>query len=220
MAFADVYDIMDMTEELLSGMVKEVHGSHKTVLHRDENTVYDINWAPPWRRIPMISTLETITGEKFPAPDQFHTEETIKFLEGVLKKMNLECSPPHTASRMIDKLVGDLIEPTCINPTFITGHPQIMSPLAKDDRNTPGLTERMELFVATKELVNAYTELNDPKVQRARFQHQMLDKDKGDDEAQPIDETFIQALEWGLCPTGGWGIGIDRLIMFLTDKFK
>jgi len=212
---------MDLTEELLSGMVKEIHGSQQTVLHReDTGKVYEINWAPPWRRIPMIPTLETMTGEKFPPADQLHTEESAKFLEGVLTKMDIDCAAPRTAARMIDKLVGDLIEPTCVNPTFITGHPQVMSPLAKDDRNTPGLTERMELFVATKELVNSYTELNDPKVQRSRFVQQMSDKDKGDDEAQPIDETFIQALEWGLCPTGGWGLGIDRLIMFLTDKYK
>jgi lysyl-tRNA synthetase class 2 len=221
MAWADVYDTMDMTEELLSGMVKEITGSYKTVLHReDSGKVYDINWAPPWPRIPMIPTLEKMTGEKFPPADQLHTDETSKFLEGVLAKMGIACSPPLTNTRMIDKLVGELIEPTCINPTFICGHPQVMSPLAKGDRDTPGLTERMELFVATKELTNAYTELNDPKIQRERFVQQMSDKDKGDDEAQPIDETFIQALEWGLCPTGGWGIGIDRLIMFLTDKYK
>lgn len=220
-AFADYHDLMEITEELLTGMVEKITGSLQTTLHREDNgTKYEINWARPWKRIPMIPTLEEKTGEKFPPADQLDTDETGQFLERVLKKMNIECSEPRTNSRMIDKLVGDLIEPDCINPTFITGHPQVMSPLAKPDRNTPGLCERFEMFAATKELANAYTELNDPVIQRNLFLDQMKDKDKGDNEAQPIDETFCQALEYGLPPTGGWGLGIDRLVMFLTDKYN
>ncbi|CAI7069610.1 BEM_collapsed_G0009440.mRNA.1.CDS.1 [Saccharomyces cerevisiae] len=118
---------------------------------------------------------------------------------------------------MLDKLVGEL-EDTCINPTFIFGHPQMMSPLAKYSRDQPGLCERFEVFVATKEICNAYTELNDPFDQRARFEEQARQKDQGDDEAQLVDETFCNALEYGLPPTGGWGCGIDRLAMFLTDS--
>jgi lysyl-tRNA synthetase class 2 len=145
---------MDLTEELISSIVKNVTGSNQTVLHREDNgTEYDINWELPWRRVPMIPTLEKITGEEFPSADQLHTEEAGQFLERVLEKMKIECPVPRTNSRMIDKLVGDLIEPTCVNPTFIIGHPQIMSPLAKPDRNTPGLCERFEMFAATKELV-------------------------------------------------------------------
>ncbi|KAF2277793.1 lysyl-tRNA synthetase [Westerdykella ornata] len=220
-AFADYYDLMDLTEDLITGLVQHVTGGLKTTLHReDTGTKYEINWERPWRRVPMIPTLEELTGEKFPPPDQFHTDETGKFLEKVLDKMGLECSEPRTNSRMIDKLVGELIEPTCVNPTFITGHPQVMSPLAKPDRNTPGLCERFEMFAATKELANAYTELNDPVIQRKLFLQQMEDKKKGDDEAQPIDETFLHAMEFGLPPTGGWGLGIDRLVMFLTDKYN
>ncbi|KAF2870679.1 lysyl-tRNA synthetase [Massariosphaeria phaeospora] len=220
-AFADYYDVMDLTEDLVSNMVQEVTGGLQTKLHREDNgTTYDINWARPWRRVPMIPTLEEMTGEKFPPADQFHTDETGKFLEGVLKKMKIDCPSPRTNSRMIDKLVGDLIEPTCVNPTFITGHPQVMSPLAKPDRDTPGICERFEMFAATKELANAYTELNDPVIQRQLFMQQAADKDKGDDEAQVLDETFCQALEYGLPPTGGWGLGIDRLVMFLTNKYN
>jgi len=119
---------------------------------------------------------------------------------------------------MLDKLVGEFIEVQCINPSFIVGHPQIMSPLAKKHRDIPGLCERFECFVATKEICNAYTELNYPVDQRSRFAQQASDKAAGDDEAQLIDENFCTALEYGLPPTGGWGLGIDRLVMFLTNS--
>jgi lysyl-tRNA synthetase class 2 len=117
-------------------------------------------------------------------------------------------------------MVGEFIEETCINPTFITGHPQMMSPLAKYHRTIPGLCERFEAFVCKKEIVNAYTELNDPFDQRLRFEEQANQKDQGDDEAQLIDENFCTSLEYGLPPTGGWGMGIDRLVMFLTDNYS
>jgi len=126
--------------------------------------------------------------------------------------------PPLTTARLLDKLVGTYIEPNLISPSFIIDHPQIMSPLAKYHRTKPGMTERFELFVATKELCNAYTELNDPFVQRELFAAQSQDREAGDDEAQPIDEGFCEAMEFGLPPTGGWGMGIDRLAMFLTDS--
>ncbi|KAF2659536.1 lysyl-tRNA synthetase [Lophiostoma macrostomum CBS 122681] len=220
MAFADMYDIMDMTEELVSGLVKSVKGSYITKYHTQSGEEYEVNWEKPWRRVEMIPELEKATGEKFPPADTFHTEEANKFLRGVLKKMNLECSPPLTASRMIDKMVGEYIEETCVSPTFIMGHPEIMSPLAKYHRSIPGLCERFEAFVCKKEICNAYTELNDPFDQRMRFEEQANQKAQGDDEAQLIDETFCQALEYGLPPTGGWGMGIDRLVMFLTDHYS
>jgi lysyl-tRNA synthetase class 2 len=110
------------------------------------------------------------------------------------------------------------LEETCVNPTFITNHPEIMSPLAKWHRSRPGLTERFELFVNKHEVCNAYTELNDPVVQRQRFEEQLKDRQSGDDEAMALDETFCTALEYGLPPTGGWGLGIDRLTMMLTDS--
>ncbi|KAJ1433468.1 OB-fold nucleic acid binding domain, AA-tRNA synthetase-type [Sesbania bispinosa] len=115
-------------------------------------------------------------------------------------------------------LVGHFLEETCVNPTFIINHPEIMSPLAKWHRSKPGLTERFELFVNKHELCNAYTELNDPVVQRQRFAEQLKDRQSGDDEAMALDETFCTALEYGLPPTGGWGLGIDRLTMLLTDS--
>lgn len=141
-------------------------------------------------------------------------------LDKLCKEKDVECPNPRTTARLIDKLVGDFIEEKCINPTFLCDHPQIMSPLAKWHRTEEGLTERFELFVNKKELVNAYTELNDPKVQLEKFQDQAKAKAAGDDEAQCIDMNFVTALEYGLPPTAGWGIGIDRLTMFLTDSYN
>ncbi|KAF2837629.1 putative Lysyl-tRNA synthetase [Patellaria atrata CBS 101060] len=219
-AFADVYDIMDLTEELVSGLVKHVTGSYKTKFHTQHGEVYEVNWEKPWKRIEMMTALEEATGEKFPPSNQLHTQETNEFLKRVLKKVNVDCTPPQTNARMIDKLVGEFIEEKCVNPTFITGHPQMMSPLAKYHRSSPGLCERFEAFVCKKEIVNAYTELNDPFDQRMRFEEQANQKAQGDEEAQLIDETFCNALEFGLPPTGGWGMGIDRLVMFLTNNYS
>ncbi|KAK2003451.1 lysyl-tRNA synthetase [Colletotrichum falcatum] len=219
-AFADVYDIMDLTEDLVSGLVKHLTGGYKTKFHTQHGEVYEVNWEKPWKRFEMIPELEKATGEKFPPADQLHTAETNEFLQKVLKKMKLECSPPLTNARMIDKLVGEYIEEQCVNPSFIFGHPQVMSPLAKYHREIPGLCERFEAFVCKKEIVNAYTELNDPFDQRLRFEEQARQKDQGDDEAQLIDENFCMSLEYGLPPTGGWGMGIDRMVMFLTDNYS
>merc|ERR1712107_532106 len=131
----------------------------------------------------------------------------------------VDCPRPRTAARLLDKLCGHFIEEKIVNkPTFITEHPQIMSPLAKWHRSKPGLTERFELFVNGKELCNAYTELNDPVQQLRCFQDQGKQKEAGDDEAQDVDWDFVAALEHGLPPTGGWGCGIDRMTMFLSDK--
>ncbi|KFA46050.1 hypothetical protein S40293_07459 [Stachybotrys chartarum IBT 40293] len=220
MAYADVNDLMDMTEELVSGLVKHVHGSYETTYHNVKGEEFKINWQAPWRRIDMIPSLEEIVGEKFPPADQLHTDETGQFLKKVLAKTGVECNPPLTNARMLDALVGEYLEEQCVNPTFITGHPLMMSPLAKSSRSTPGLCERFEAFVCKKEIVNAYTELNVAAEQRLRFEEQARQKAQGDDEAQMVDETFCRALEHALPPTGGFGMGIDRMIMFLTDNYS
>ncbi|KAI8627135.1 hypothetical protein F5Y19DRAFT_443423, partial [Xylariaceae sp. FL1651] len=219
-AFFDVNDLMDFTEEMVSGLVKAVTGSYQTTFNAQDGTEYTINWERPWPRIDMITALEEATGTTFPPASQFNTDESHEFFRALLEKLNITCSPPLTTSRMIDKLTGEFIESRCINPTFIKGHPMVMSPLAKSDRAIPGLSERFEVFVCTKEIANAYTELNDPLDQRARFLEQAKDKAKGDLEAQLIDETFCQALEYGLPPTGGFGMGIDRVVMFLTNQYS
>ncbi|KUM59630.1 hypothetical protein ACN42_g7496 [Penicillium freii] len=219
-AYADVYDLMDLTEDLVSSLVKHVTGGYETVFHTQSGETYNVNWKAPWRRVEMMPALEEACGEKFPSGDQLHTQETNEFLKRILKKMNVDCAAPQTNARMLDKLVGEFIENTCVNPTLITGHPQMMSPLAKKHREHVGLCERFEAFVCTKEIANAYTELNDPFDQRMRFEEQANQKSQGDDEAQMVDETFCQSLEYGLPPTGGWGMGIDRLVMFLTDNYS
>lgn len=218
-AYADVFDLMDTTELLFSEMVKAIKGSYQIDFQPDgpEGKTITLDFARPWKRITMIEGLEEKFNTKFPPGDELHTAETFEFLKKLLQDNNMVCPPPLTNARMLDKLVGEL-EDDCINPTFIFGHPQMMSPLAKYDRNIPGLCERFEVFVATKEICNAYTELNDPFDQRERFEEQARQKDQGDDEVQLIDETFCNALEFGLPPTAGWGCGIDRLAMFLTNS--
>lgn len=220
MAYADMYDLMDMTEELVSGLVKSIFGQYKVEYHPQgpEGPTMEIDFSPPFKRLDMIQTLEERLNVEFPSGDTLHTAEGTKFLSDLCIKQNIDCSAPRTSARLLDKLVGEYLEVDCISPTFITGHPQMMSPLAKKHRDRAGICERFELFVATKELCNAYTELNDPFDQRERFAQQADDKAAGDDEAQMIDENFCQSLEFGLPPTGGWGMGIDRLAMFLTNS--
>ncbi|XP_057377163.1 lysine--tRNA ligase-like isoform X1 [Daphnia carinata] len=220
MAYADYNDLMDVTEAMISGMVKEIHGTYKIPYHPEGPTgpAFEIDFTPPFRRLRMFPDLEKATGTKLPHPEKLDLPESRKQLDDLCVKHQVDCSAPRTASRLLDKLVGHFLEEQCINPTFICDHPQVMSPLAKGHRSEPGLTERFELFVMKKEVCNSYTELNDPFIQRERFEQQAQDKEAGDDEAQMIDETFCTSLEYGLPPTGGWGMGIDRMAMFLTNS--
>ncbi|XP_073142579.1 lysine--tRNA ligase, cytoplasmic-like isoform X2 [Henckelia pumila] len=218
MAFADYNDLMELTEEMLSGMIKEITGGYKIKYHANGLDVdpVEINFTPPFRRIDMIDELEKVANLNI--PKDLSSEEANKYLADACLKFEIKCPPPQTTTRLLDKLVGHFLEETCTNPTFIINHPEIMSPLAKWHRSRPGLTERFELFINKHELCNAYTELNDPVVQRQRFADQLKDRQSGDDEAMALDETFCTALEYGLPPTGGWGLGIDRLTMLLTDS--
>ncbi|VFQ92326.1 unnamed protein product [Cuscuta campestris] len=218
MAYADYNDLMSLTEQMLSGMVKELTGGYKIKYHANgvENDPIEIDFTPPFRRIDMIEDLEKVANLSI--PKDLASEEANKYLADACAKFEIKCAPPHTTSRLLDKLVGHFLEELCVNPTFIINHPEIMSPLAKWHRSRPGLTERFELFINKHELCNAYTELNDPVVQRQRFVDQLKDRQSGDDEAMAYDETFCTALEYGLPPTAGWGLGIDRLAMLLTDS--
>nr|XP_021191265.2 lysine--tRNA ligase isoform X2 [Helicoverpa armigera] len=220
MAYADYNDLISITEAMLSGMVKSIHGSYKVKYQPDgpDGEEVEIDFTPPFARVPMIASLEKALNVKFPPADQLDSLEANQLLSQLCEKHEVECPPPRTTARLLDKLVGEFLEEKCINPTFILDHPQIMSPLSKYHRDIPGLTERFELFVMKKEICNAYTELNDPATQRERFEQQAKDRAAGDDETPPTDEAFCTALEYGLPPTAGWGLGVDRLTMFLTNS--
>ncbi|TRY67177.1 hypothetical protein TCAL_02280 [Tigriopus californicus] len=220
MAYADYNDLIAITEKLVSDMVKNIFGTYKIQYHPEgaDGPAWEVDFTPPFKRLRMFPDLEKALGDKLPKPIDLHTPEARDSLDKLCVKHNVDCAAPRTAARLLDKLVGEFLEEACINPTFITEHPQVMSPLAKWHRSEPGLTERFELFTCKKEIANAYTELNDPMVQRMRFEQQAKDKAQGDDEAMFLDEGFCTALEYGLPPTGGWGMGIDRLAMFLTDS--
>lgn len=221
MAYADYNDLMTMTEQLFSSMVKDITGSYALTIQREvgEEPV-TIDFTPPFRRVRMVPAVEEATGVSIPIDEP---EKCRTILDELVVKHGLECAAPRSVARLLDKLVGHFIEDNreyWKTPFFIMDQPVYNSPLAKYHRETPGLTERFELFFAGSEICNAYTELNNPKVQRERFIEQTMQAAAGDDEAQPHDEGFCTAMEYGLPPTGGWGAGIDRLTMFLTNKFN
>lgn len=221
MAYADYGDLMAMTEQLLSQLVHHVTGSYcLTVQKEPGDAPVTIDFTPPFRRVSMVTAIEEATGVAVPidAP-----ERCVAVLEDLVARYGLECTPPRSIARLLDKLVGHLIEDNrayWTQPLFIMDQPVYNSPLAKYHRSKPALTERFELFLAGAEVCNAYTELNNPEVQRQRFIEQMAQAAAGDDEAQPHDEAFCTAMEYGLPPTAGWGCGIDRLTMFLTNRFN
>ena len=217
-AYADYEDLMTFTEEILSTIVLAIKGDYKFQILDDNKKPVVIDFTPPFRRIPMMDELSKFLGETCPV--DLESEESRKFFDAQCTKHHVICSHPRTTSRLIDKLVGHFIEPDCVNPAFLCEQPQLMCPLAKYHRTKPGLTERFELFINRKEFVNAYTELNDPFVQMEQFGEQMKEKAQGNEEANDIDWEFVKCLEHGLPPTGGWGLGIDRLIMLLTDSLN
>jgi len=222
MAYADYNDLIDITEKLVSGMVKSIFGTYKVTYHPDQSEdgkgePITVDYTPPFKRVSMLEEIQAQIGVKFPDFD-LYSEEARSYFDKLCTEKGVECGNPRTTMRLLDKLCGDFIEENCVNPTFIMNHPQIMSPLAKGHRSKPGVAERFELFVCRKEVCNAYTELNDPAVQREMFSNQVKDKDAGDDESMYYDEGYCTALEYGLPPTAGWGMGIDRLTMFLTDS--
>ncbi|KAG3034631.1 hypothetical protein JG687_00006310 [Phytophthora cactorum] len=225
-AYADYNTLMDTAEEMISGIAKDVTGSFKIQYPMDETkessegsedepAMVEIDFTPPFKRLPILETLEECLGEKLP---DVNSPDSIPALLELCERHNVECAKPHTCTRLVDKLIGHFVEPKCVNPTFLYNHPTCMSPLAKAHREQEGVTERFELFVAGKELCNAYTELNDPFDQRQRFAAQQADQQRGDSEAHSKDDEFCTALEYGLPPTGGFGIGVDRLVMLLSGK--
>lgn len=219
--YDDYNDLLVMAEEIFSGVAMAIHGSYKIKckpFDSTDDTEVEVDFTPPFARYNFLEEIEKGSGRKLPM--DLSSEETRLMLENICKEFNVDCSPPRTISRLFDKLAGHFIEPKCKNPSFIVGHPLIMSPLAKWHRNDARITERFELFMLGYEFANAYTELNDPEVQRNTFEDQAKAKASGDSEAHGVDEIFLDALEYGLPPTGGFGIGIDRLVMLMAGVKK
>src|SRR5690554_6156887 len=205
-AYKDYHWMMEFTEKLLEHVAQTVLGTTKVTFGENE-----IDFKAPYQRVPMLEAIKEHTG--YDVSDMEVTE-----LMEVCKKLGIEVDDTMGKGKLIDELFGEKCEAKYIQPTFITDYPVEMSPLCKKHRDNPNLTERFELIVNGKELANAYTELNDPIDQLERFQEQLKLSEKGDDEAMFIDHDFIRALEYGMPPTSGLGIGIDRLVMFLTDN--
>ena len=209
-AFADYNDMMELTENMVAEVCKKVNGTTKVTYQGVE-----IDFMPPWRRITMVDAVKEYAGVDY---NEFKSDADA---QAVAKEKNLEFSKPLntvTKGEVLNALYEEFCEEHMIQPTFIIDYPVEISPLTKKKRGNEMFTERFEGFVFGRELCNAYSELNDPIVQRERFAQQEKERELGDDEAYMIDEEFMSALETGMPPAGGLGIGIDRLIMFLTDS--
>ena len=209
-AFADYNDMMELTENMVAEVCKKVNGTTKVTYQGTE-----IDFMPPWRRITMVDAVKEYAGVDF---KEIKSNEDA---QAIAKEKHLEFPKPIntvTKGEVLNALYEEFCEEHMIQPTFIIDYPVEISPLTKKKRGDEMFTERFEGFVFGRELCNAYSELNDPIVQRERFAQQEKERELGDDEAYMIDEEFMSALETGMPPTGGLGIGIDRLIMFLTDS--
>lgn len=205
-AYTDYEWMMNLVEEMVEHIVKEVHG--KTEVQVGEHA---INFERPWKRFTMFESIEHYTGIDISDMDEDQLRDTAK-------KLHVELEDSMGKGKIIDEIFGEKVEPNLIQPTFITDYPVEMSPLAKKHREKEGLVERFEMIVNGKELCNAFSELNDPLDQRARFEEQIELGKRGDDEAMVLDEDFLRALEFGMPPTSGLGIGIDRLTMVLANQ--
>jgi lysyl-tRNA synthetase class 2 len=205
-AYADYEDIMRLTEELIAHIAQEVLGTTKITYQGQE-----IDLTPTWRRVSMTEIIRETVGVDFTA--QMSDEEAHR----LAKEHKVPVEKHMSFGHIVNAFFETFCEHTLIQPTFVTGHPIAISPLAKKKESDPRFTDRFELFIVAREHANAFTELNDPIDQRQRFEAQMAEKEAGNDEAHEMDEDFIRALEYGLPPTGGLGIGIDRLVMLLTD---
>ena len=205
-AYKDYFWMMEMTEQMIEKITMNLHGTTKVQV--GENI---IDFKAPFKRLSILDAIKEYTGYDV-------SEMNIEQLVDTCKKIGIETDPSMGKGKLIDEIFGEKCESSFIQPTFITDYPVEMSPLCKRHRDNPELTERFELMVNGKELANAYTELNDPIDQRKRFEEQMELAAIGDDEAMLIDQDFLRAIEYGMPPTSGMGIGIDRLVMILTNQ--
>lgn len=205
-AYEDYNFMMDLVEDMVNSIAENVLGISKIVYQGDE-----IDLSGPWPRLPLFEAIEKHTGENLYGKD-------VEQLKGIAKKLKVEIEDFWGSGKIIDEIFSEKVEPNLIQPVFICDYPVELSPLAKRHRNDAKLVERFEPYVAGREIGNAFSELNDPIDQRERFECQMQLKEAGDDEAQLLDDDFIRALEYGMPPTAGLGMGIDRLVMLLTDQ--
>ncbi|WP_397376139.1 lysine--tRNA ligase [Paenibacillus sp. sptzw28] len=205
-AYADYKDIMALTESVIAHVAQDVLGTTKINYQGQE-----VDLSPGWRRVSMLDLVKEATGVDFSA--QMTDEEAHQHA----KAHNVKVEPHMSFGHIVNAFFEEFVEHTLIQPTFVTGHPVAISPLAKKSEADPRFTDRFELFIVAREHANAFTELNDPIDQRQRFESQLVEREQGNDEAHEMDEDFIRALEYGMPPTGGLGIGIDRLVMLLTD---
>jgi lysyl-tRNA synthetase class 2 len=205
-AYKDYNWMMEFTERMLEKIALELHGSTKVQVGENE-----IDFKAPWPRIPLFEAIEKETGHELYGKD-------LEELRAVAKELHVEIDDSFGAGKIIDEIFGEFVEGKLIQPTFITDYPLEMSPLTKKHRSKEGLVERFEAICNGKEIANCYSELNDPIDQRKRLEEQAALRAKGDDEAMTIDEDFIRALEYGMPPTSGIGIGIDRLAMIMTNS--
>jgi lysyl-tRNA synthetase class 2 len=206
-AFADYEEMMTVVEELMGAVAQEVLGA-LTLPYQGQS----IHLARPFARLDFVGALNDELGEDLTKMGNAKLRDRTEGATGE------ELEPGAGRGRMLDKLFGALVEPKLIQPTFVIDYPVELSPLAKPKRGVAGLTERFELYIAGREIANAFSELNDPLVQRERFESQSRLRDAGDEETHPIDEDFLRAMEYGMPPMGGVGIGVDRLVMLLTDS--
>ncbi len=206
-AQADYHDMMDITENIIVNAAEKVLGTTK-VTYEDK----EIDLTPPWNRMTMIESIKKYTDIDF---NEIDSDQEAK---EVADELDLEIEGEVTRGKIINEVFEEKVEDKLIQPTFITDYPIEVSPLAKRHEDDPRLTYRFEAFINSWEIANAFTELNDPVEQRKRFEQQLRERDLGDEEAQVLDEDFVRALEYGMPPTGGLGIGIDRLVMVLTDS--
>jgi lysyl-tRNA synthetase class 2 len=206
-AYADYRDIMQLTESMVARVAEEVLGT-LTVTYQGQ----EVDLTPPWHRVGLV---EAIVERTAAAPEELQSEEAARRL---CERLELPADPELRLSTMVNNIFERFVQPTLIRPTFVMDYPTPISPLAKAHPDRPELTERFEPFAGGMELGNAFSELNDPDEQRRRFEEQAQSRVAGDEEAHPMDDDFLLALEYGMPPTGGLGIGIDRLVMLLTDS--
>jgi len=206
-AFADYNDMMDLVEAMIGSVARAVTGGSTSLRFQD----HDLDFSPPFRRLPFVAALREHGDIDVNAMSDAE-------LASRAASLGVEGADDLTRPKLLDELFKELVEPHLVQPVFITDYPRELSPLAKPKRGEPTLVERFELMVAGREIANAFSELNDPFDQRERFEAQVRLRQAGDDEAQNLDEDYLRALEYGMPPTGGVGIGIDRLVMLLTDQ--